>query len=168
MELYCSSASMYLWLAHELNFFITFLTSVRWKLFKVAWMSVWWEQSWTIIFRMAYMELKNWIQLAGNRFQRRVPVCQRQGTSSVGAMSSSKGLRCSELASGIIYVTAGMLSYWLIACVMRAQIMHLHVLIARCHWCRYCTTWHQCHQGRFKAIADYLCNVYLCYVGANQ
>lgn len=31
---------------------------------------------------------------------------------------------------------------------MRVQILHLHVVIARCHWRTYCTTWHQYHQIR--------------------
>jgi hypothetical protein len=88
------------------------------------------------MFRIAYTELRD-------RFQRRVCVCQSQGTASVEAVSASKGLRCSELESRIIYVTAGMLSYWLTAYVMRAQILHLHVVTARCHWRTYCTTWHQ-------------------------
>ena len=56
------------------------------------------------MFRIAYTELRD-------RFQRRVCVCQSQGTASVEAVSASKGLRCSELESRIIYVTAGMLSY---------------------------------------------------------
>jgi hypothetical protein len=49
--------------------------------------------------------------LLGNRFQRSVSVCQRQGTASFEALSVSEGLCCLELASRIAYVTAGMFNY---------------------------------------------------------
>jgi hypothetical protein len=62
-----------------------------------------------------------------------------------------------------------MLSYWLTACVTRAQILHLtrgyrplplaYVLYNMAPLS---------DQGRLKVIGDYLCNVYLCYLGANQ
>ena len=47
---------------------------------------------------------------------------------------------------------------------MWSQILHLHVVIARCHWRTYCTTWHQYQIRVVSRPLRIICVIFTCAV----